>query len=130
MIAAGPIACGTDIWRFAGPRADSADTGCPATLSKLRISTSCPFSKIRKSFLVSPYTWFPCRSFTTTGTDTTSVLVRNVGALACGSVIPIDNTHDKIRKRTTKEQVIPKCRHSAIACGLADDGGSGEAKLR
>src|SRR5271157_786188 len=129
MMALGRIACGKGIWRFARALIDIAGTGCLATLSKLRISTSCPSSKIRKSFLVSPYTWFPCRSFTTTGTDTSSVLAWNVGVLCCGSVPPMDNTHDTMTKRPTNEQVIPKFGESAIACGLADDGVTGQAEL-
>src|SRR5271157_5582911 len=108
MMAVGPIACGKGIWWSARALIDIAGTGCLATLSKLRIPTSCPSSKIRKSFLVSPYTWFPCRSFTTTGTDTSSVLAWNVGVLCCGSVPPMDNTHDTMTKRITNEQVIPK----------------------
>src|SRR5271157_6582171 len=126
MMAAGPIACGKGIGSLAGGRTDIAGTGWLATMSKLRISTSRPSSKIRKSFLVSPYTRFPCRSFTTTGTDTSSVLVRNVGALACGSVPPTDDTQGKMTKRTRNEQLTLNFGNSPTARGLPDDGFNGE----
>src|SRR5580704_16246249 len=92
-------ACGNGILGLAGAEIDFADVGGMPTLSKLRILTSCPFSKTRNSFWVSPYTWFPYRSFTTTGTDMSSVPAWNVGLLDCGLVFAFDNPQDKMRNK-------------------------------
>jgi len=68
-----PIARERAVCTFAGSGAVVGSPGL-AILSKLRISTSCPFSRTRKSFFVSPCTRFLYRSFTTTGTLISSVL--------------------------------------------------------